>query len=63
VTLYAEIAGGDGRPSAGSAARLADIERLLDRQLAALNQIFAGDLAAFNKLVKSKGNDPVVLPK
>ena len=61
VTLFGEVTGAEGRPTAGSSARLADLEPQLGVLLSRLKQVLDSDLANFNQIVRSKGVPPVII--
>ncbi len=63
VTLYNEVAGPDGRPTAGSRTRFEDLKPQLARLLGQLKQVLDSDLGSFNQLVRGKGVPPVIMLK
>ncbi len=62
VALMGSVAGGGGRPTAGAERRFADLRGQLDGLLAELEAVLDGELAAFNQLVAGKAVEPVIVP-
>ena len=63
VTLYNEVAGPDGAPTAGSSTRFEDLKPKYSELLGQLKQVLDTDVANFNQLIRSKGAPPVILLK
>jgi photosystem II stability/assembly factor-like uncharacterized protein len=61
VGLYNAVEGGDGRPTAGSLERYADLRAELDRLLNGLESLLDGELAGFNDLVRRSGLPAVIV--
>ena len=61
VVLYNFVIRGDRLPPRGAYERLDDLDPLLDELLGKLRRVFDTDLEAFNDLVRSKGQPPVLV--
>ena len=61
MVLYDFVIRGDRLPPRASYDRLEDLDPQLDALLQELNGVLESDLEAFNDLVQSKGEPPVVV--
>ncbi len=61
VVLYNFVIRGDRLPPRGAYERLDDLDPLLDELMGKLRRVFDTDLEAFNDLVRSKGQPPVLV--
>jgi hypothetical protein len=63
VKLYSEVAGPDGRPTAGCHERFKELNPQLDKLLSQIKQVMDTDLAGFNKMVSGKKAPAIIVKK